>query len=189
MDLDDEELEATRKLHKRNNESKLEEVIERLTQRIKESSDWKIKPIYLTDDIVAIETVLQAVERLQQENEEIIVKNRAIKRESEAYAEKMIKLNKELEDKNLECIYLAVENEDLKIKNNMRIVGTLAEIELKELIKSDFISKDTIKEKINELKEELSDYNEYTNLNIPETIDVIVLESKINLLEKLIYNN
>ena len=108
MDLDNEELEATRKLHERNNESKLEEAIK--TLKIDQRSLYKKGASYK-----AIETILQVAENS--------------------------------------------------------------------------ISKDTIKENIKKLKEELSHYNEYTNLNIHETIDVIVLESKINLLEKLIYNN
>jgi len=49
---------------------------------------------YLPDYICA--KVLNLIEKLQKENEELKIKNNAIKRESEAYAEYMIRLDNEL---------------------------------------------------------------------------------------------
>lgn len=45
---------------------------------------------------------------------------------------------------------LKEENEELRIKNNMQVVGNIAEMKLEDLIKSKYISIDTIKEKIEE---------------------------------------
>lgn len=112
--------------------------------------------------------ILMQHESNKQENEEIIVKNRVIKRESEIYAENMIKLNKELEDKNLECTYLAAENNDLK--------GKL----------ENSISKDTIREKITELENRSKLYDE----NNYKDIEMINILSNVRItLEQLINNN
>lgn len=47
-------------------------------------------------DFIAIEHLIKAYKELQKENEELKLKNNAIKRESEAYAERMINIDNEL---------------------------------------------------------------------------------------------
>lgn len=47
-------------------------------------------------DCSTLEIALKLIEKLQKENEELKIKNNAIKRESEAYAELMIRLDNEL---------------------------------------------------------------------------------------------
>lgn len=47
-------------------------------------------------DVNTLDTLLNIIKRLQKENEEVKIKNNAIKRESEAYAEHMIRLDNEL---------------------------------------------------------------------------------------------
>lgn len=47
-------------------------------------------------EIKALEHILSDYKKLQKENEELKIKNNAIKRESEAYAEDMIRLDNEL---------------------------------------------------------------------------------------------
>lgn len=48
------------------------------------------------DDIDALENLINMYKRVLKENEELKIKNNAIKRESEAYAEHMIRLDNEL---------------------------------------------------------------------------------------------
>lgn len=44
--------------------------IERLEKRIKDNEDYKTTQVWLTDDIVAVDTVLNLITKLQKENEE-----------------------------------------------------------------------------------------------------------------------
>ena len=44
--------------------------IERLKERINNSEDYKTVQVWLTDDIVAVDTVLNLITKLQKENEE-----------------------------------------------------------------------------------------------------------------------
>ena len=46
------------------------EAIERLEKRIKDNEDYKTTQVWLTDDIVAVDTVLNLITKLQKENEE-----------------------------------------------------------------------------------------------------------------------
>lgn len=48
------------------------------------------------EDSQSVKTVLNLIKKLQKENEELKIKNNAIKRESEAYAENMTRLDNEL---------------------------------------------------------------------------------------------
>ena len=66
--------------------------------------------------------------------------------EKENY-DKLVKRIKELEE----------ENSDLRIRNNSRIVGTYAEVRLEEIIKDEYISKQKVKDKIEELKKDYED--------------------------------
>ena len=45
--------------------------IERLEKRIKDNEDYKTTQVWLTDDIVAVDTVLNLITKLQKENEEL----------------------------------------------------------------------------------------------------------------------
>ena len=60
-----------------------------------------------------IKTILNLIEKLQKENEELKIKNNAIKRESEAYAEKMIRLDIEKQDYFEKYRYHLQQNESL----------------------------------------------------------------------------
>ena len=44
--------------------------IERLKERINDSEDYKTVQVWLTDDVVAVNTVLNLITKLQKENEE-----------------------------------------------------------------------------------------------------------------------
>ena len=44
--------------------------IERLNERINDSEDYKTVQVWLTDDVVAVNTVLNLITKLQKENEE-----------------------------------------------------------------------------------------------------------------------
>lgn len=45
--------------------------IERLNERINDSEDYKTVQVWLTDDVVAVNTVLNLITKLQKENEEL----------------------------------------------------------------------------------------------------------------------
>ena len=47
-----------------------EKAIERLKERINDSEDYKTVQVWLTDDVVAVNTVLNLITKLQKENEE-----------------------------------------------------------------------------------------------------------------------
>ena len=57
--------------------------------------------------------ILNLIEKLQKENEELKIKNNAIKRESEAYAEEMIRLDTEKQDYFEKYRYHLQQNESL----------------------------------------------------------------------------
>ncbi len=81
-----------------NNKTNIEEDIETLKEEIARIN--KIKTCDAAGTYVPInilENILADRERLERENEEIRIKNNAIKQESEAYAERMIDLYNELE--------------------------------------------------------------------------------------------
>ena len=64
-------------------------------------------------------------------------------------------VEKENYDKLVERIKeLEEENADLRIKNNSRIVGTYVEVRLEEIIKDEYIPKQKVKDKIEEIKED-----------------------------------
>lgn len=44
--------------------------IERLEKRIKDNEDYKTTQVWLTDDVVAVNTVLNLIDKLQKETEE-----------------------------------------------------------------------------------------------------------------------
>lgn len=84
-------------------EKKALKVINTRTKRLldefkieKEDMSDEPKIAYLMQEIRANKTILNLIEKLQKENEELKIKNNAIKRESEAYAENMTRLDNEL---------------------------------------------------------------------------------------------
>lgn len=77
--------------------------------------------------------------KLQKENEELKIKNNAIKRESEAYAENMIRLDNELNLEKEKSKYKWIRQNCLP----------------QELVNKLYISVQTVKDKIEELEEEL----------------------------------
>ena len=86
------------------------------------------------------------------------------------------------------------------ISNQLAIAGALARIqELEEENKKksienicyqeeleNSIPKQKVKDKIEELKETLTHYDEYTRLNLLEKINVDILDSRIEILEELL---
>lgn len=84
-------------------EKKALKVINTRTKRLfdefkieKEDMSDEPKIAYLMQEIRANKTILNLIEKLQKENQELKIKNNAIKRESEAYAENMTRLDNEL---------------------------------------------------------------------------------------------
>lgn len=71
----------------------------------------------------------------------------------------LINTRQAIENVLAELERLQKENKDLKIKENSRLVGTMAEVKLKEILKKDYISKDKIREKINYIKSNYSQIN------------------------------
>lgn len=124
------------------------------------------------DIILRFINILQENKQLKEENKELRLKNNAIKRESEAYAERMINLNNELNLEKEKSKYeikiikeLKEENKDLKMKiqfiskNNIDDLYEKALIKimtkfLNDNIKENYIPVSKIKEKIKELDKE-----------------------------------
>ncbi len=120
-------------------------------------------------DCSTLETILNLIEKLQKENEEIRIKNNAIKRESEAYAEHMIRLDNEL---NLE-------------KEKSKYEWIRQNCLSQELVNKLYIPVQKIKDKIEKLNdeshaEELEDIMNRKNYTITELVQYVLQE----LLEK-----
>ncbi|HJJ14172.1 MAG TPA: hypothetical protein OIM42_04865 [Clostridiaceae bacterium] len=94
------------------------------------------------EHIEAIEHILSDYKRVLKENEEIKIKNNAIKRESEAYAEYMIRLDNEL---NLE-------------KEKSKYEWIRQNCLSQELVNKLYIPIQEVKDKIEELKQEKKKY-------------------------------
>lgn len=97
--------------------------------------------------------VLEMNEILLKENEELRIKNNAIKRESEAYAEDMIRLDNELNQENKRCMMLAIEKQDYFEKYRYHLQQN--ESLTKEF--SNVIPVQKIKDELEELKGKLED--------------------------------
>ena len=81
---------------------------------------------------------------------------------------------------DIEDVLYVIENqqkeiEELKFKNRIRILGKYGEVSLEELIKDKFISKDKIREIIEELEKEKEKYFEKQ-----------IIQGRINLLNELL---
>lgn len=109
---------------------------------------------YAIDHILsAYKRVLEMNEILLKENEELRIKNNAIKRESEAYAEDMIRLDNELNQENKRCMMLAIEKQDYFEKYRYHLQQN--ESLTKEF--SNVIPVQKIKDELEELKGKLED--------------------------------
>ena len=161
------------KLQKENEELKSEN---RRLKVIRRSTEYGTENIHLITkrDLVEINTNKYFIEiqdrkfvdlkQVYQENEEIRIKNNAIKRESEAYAKNMIRLDNELK----------LEKEKEKSKYEWIRQNCLPQ----ELVNKLYIPIQKIKDKIEELEEEKKYY--YSQYKIEE------LNDKIQVLQELI---
>ena len=105
--------------------------------------------------------ICEIIEKLQKENEELKIKNNAIKRESEAYAEHMIRLDNEL---NLE-------------KEKSKYEWIRQNCLSQELVNKLYIPVQKVKDKIEELK---------INLVNMQGEELLIYESKIDVLQELL---
>ena len=109
--------------------------------------------------------VLKMNEVLLKENEELKIKNNAIKRESEAYAENMIRLDNEL---NLE-------------KEKSKYEWIRQNCLPQELVNKLYIPVQKVKDKIEELKQKRKRYGNFIDKN-----ECFNIESKISVLQELL---
>lgn len=126
---------------------------------------YKMGYFYYKDIQQAIEHILSDYKRVLKENEEIRIKNNAIKRESEAYAEHMIRLDNEL---NLE-------------KEKSKYEWIRQNCLPQELVNKLYIPVQKVKDKIEELKnisntEELEDIMNRKNYTISELVQYVLQE-------------
>lgn len=117
------------------------------------------------EDSKSVKIVLNLLEKLQKENEELKIKNNAIKRESEAYAENMIRLDNEL---NLE-------------KEKSKYEWIRQNCLSQELVNKLYIPIQKIKDKIEELNnisnaEKLEDIMIGGNYTITELVQYVLQE-------------
>ena len=76
-----------------------------------------------------------------------------------------------------------------KEKKLTRLAQTLTDESIKESLvefEKDYISKQKIKDKIEELKDTLKHYNDYSKLNLLEKVNVDLIDAGIEVLEKLL---
>lgn len=171
--------------------------------------------IHGTFSVAEAKTILNLIGKLQKENEELKIKNNAIKRESEAYAENMARLDNELNISKIGSDYWCMkyaefqkENEELKKeierqkdintvinkkgldKNYEKALEKTMTKFLKNNIANDFISKQTVKDKIkkykklgNEFYEKFLETNK-TDINIHDT--GISCDAKVQVLQELL---
>ena len=104
--------------------------------------------------------VLNLIEKLQKENEELKIKNHAIKRESEAYAEYMIRLDNEL---NLE-------------KEKSKYEWIRQNCLSQELVNKLYIPIQKVKDKIEEYKNMLKTCNKKKDIDRIKAINERILE-------------
>lgn len=90
----------------------IEEIIELSKEEI-DAKDENITAILDIEDLIGLEHILSDYKRVLKENEELKIKNNAIKRESEAYAENMIRLDIEKQDYFEKYRYHLQQNESL----------------------------------------------------------------------------
>lgn len=132
-----------------------------VAKEYKKEDEYKKKCIsvgQLIDRAMILETVLQELERLQKENENY---NNAMKTYNLTLQGFDFKIDK-ISELYAKLEQLQEENEELKHQEVIRSVGKYNEIEINKLIektfKNNFINKDKVKEKIEELKQEDREY-------------------------------
>ena len=109
--------------------------------------------------------IKQQIKKLQKENKEVKIKNNAIKRESEAYVEHMIRLDNEL---NLE-------------KEKSKYEWIRQNCLSQELVNKLYIPVQKVKDKIEELKQKAISYGPFIDKD--ESFNI---ESKISILQELL---
>lgn len=115
--------------------------------------------------------LLNLTKKIQKENEELKIKNNAIKRESEAYAENMIRLDNEL---NLE-------------KEKSKYEWIRQNCLPQELVNKLYIPIQKIKDKIEELKERKMDIVTSPIHNADEKIEILKKDKiRIQVLQELL---
>lgn len=147
-------------------ENSIEEAIKIMEHWVEYEKNNKEK-INRADELINIqETILLNYKRVLKENEELKIKNNAIKRESEAYAEHMIRLDNEL---NLE-------------KEKSKYEWIRQNCLSQELVNKLYIPKQKVKDKIEELEnyiQENSDEQGYWG-----NINSDIIYGKIEILEE-----
>lgn len=118
--------------------------------------------------------ILSEYKRVLKENEELRIKNNAIKKESEVYAENLIRLDNELNQENKKCMILAIEKQDYFEKYRYHLQQN--ESLTKEF--SNVIPIQKIKDKIKEIGEKIK-YEENEKV-------VIYLHKQKNILQELL---
>ena len=99
--------------------------------------------------------------------------DRELKRQKQINEEHQ-KLNGELREKVKE-----LEEENSTLKNFTSSI-------FNDNVEKDFIVKQKIKDKIDELKETLKHYNEYSKLNLLEKVNVDLIDARIDILQELL---
>lgn len=119
-------------------EKKAVEFVKNRTKELKKYAKRENELVY--DDIILnlINKLQKENEKLQKENKELKIKNNAIKRESEAYAEHMIRLDNELNSEKEKSKYEWIRQNCLP----------------QELVNKLYIPIQKIKDKIEEIQEE-----------------------------------
>ena len=148
----------------------IEECINKLKEYIEYDKSHRIVTVYdkkpLLRDI--IENLLTDYERQKQINEE------------------HQKINGELREKVKE-----LDNSLSKMYDNDNLINKLNEgstftSNQMKFIYKNFIKKQKIKDKIEELKDNLKHYNDYSKLNLLEKVNVDLIDARIEVLEKLL---
>ena len=132
-----------------------------------EERDYPSMICFKKDMLIA----LNLIEKLQKENEELKIKNNAIKRESEAYAEYMIRLDIEKQDYFEKYRYNLQQNESLT----------------KEF--SNVIPVQKVKDKIEELNSRIEIYKKYVKQRVDtdvEWVDNFADRKTVKVLQELI---
>lgn len=160
----------------KNERSSIEEAVKTMEHWVEYEKNNKDK-INKADELIYIqETILSDYKRVLKENEEIRIKNNAIKRESEAYAEHMIRLDNEL---NLE-------------KEKSKYEWIRQNCLSQELVNKLYIPIQKVKDKIEELQKEYNKLDKQVDEYIKsvEKIDVSTYyenKERISIMQALSY--
>ena len=120
------------------------EAIERLEKRIKDNEDYKTTQVWLTDDIAAVDTVLNLITNLQKENEE---KNGKIEKYLDIISKKIIDVlkdelvqlkNKELDSKDKQIDLMVEYIDKIDVSEDICEGKTMCDENCKDCIKQYF---------------------------------------------------